>query len=138
MSGKINEFTFGIEDIVNKGVKAANDCYNSEPLEAFICIPDIKEYENLMNYFESKNIGLRMTEHMRQIMNTNLIKYSGYVIWFNDLRINIDDQTMDRCHEFTNYLNTIYNGSKSIITRIILPDNGEQSEFLDWYYRNIK
>ena len=135
MSVKINEFTFGVKSIVDEGIKKVNLWANSE-LNAYICIPKDKDYENLIDYFESNDIGLRLTDDLREIFDMNRTKSIEYIIWYGDIGIEDTHQTIDKCDVFANHLNEIYNCSRLIQTFEFSSEIHNHREFVKWYRNN--
>ena len=141
MSGKINEFTLGIKSIIENGVEEANkDVNNDDLFIGYFCIPNgTNTYDDIINYFESKNIGLRTDDYIKQ---AETIKYMitniEYIIHFDELGIKNDANDGHRYRSFTEYMKKMYSSTPEF-DFIRLDNKVEwQAVLINWYKENKK
>ena len=112
MHGKLNNFVFSFEEMINQAIANANDKkynspwhndrkrYDDKNIRVYILIRDnYNLIDYLIDYFESKNIGLRIYKDMNE-----LNKYA-YIINLDEFdNIIRDDHYMSRGFAFMYFL----------------------------------
>ena len=72
MSGKINEFMFSQEELIEQSIDKANSFYNdNKQFFYYILIYDIDRIKDFVKYCESKNIGVHIPEKLNKIRKGN-------------------------------------------------------------------
>ena len=151
MTGKLNRFVFSFEEMIEQAIEAANDDreYPLSPDDHNrYCFKDTRVYmliqdnynliDNIIDNFESKNIGLRLDKNIKE-----LDEYS-YIINLDEFKHIIrDDHYLHRGLTFMHFLTYDLHGIKCIDSHDI-PDavyhcafdtrhENKNSRHNDWY-----
>ena len=128
MTNKTAKWTLGEDEIMQMILDQANSDTVRDLTTVYIHFYKNSGYDKLLEYFESKNIGLRIPEGIGKY-RSHQVKYMIDVKEITDIKK--DHKYEERLWTFVRYIKKIYNGNK----KPTYLSTGVDMDLNSWYLR---